>query len=874
MAQKPQRSMLSSQRTLLELAEGKESPTTGNREGRPTSLPSPLAGSLSSGGKADESPTTGTAAEREPGLTTSSPPGSLNMDNLGKTSKENDHPSMRRNASAPITLSGVGLGGTNGDSHSLTSKNSESSDVNADECSQSGDESIKSEDRNASNIKDLDPCSSESLSVSKGAPTTNTKVTHVVKSRTPLDVFLSHSHKMKVRRARGIRNKRSSQGDRLRRFELREISNQNGMTTSQSVPEYLAADNSTVRKRSPKLGKKKNVRKSTPWYSVLQSNYKSRCEEFQKLFKGIPDTERLTVDYSCALQKEILVHGRMYVTQNYLCFYANIFKWETTLTIQLKDITAVTKERTVRFIPNALQVTTATEKYFFTSFGSRDKSFMTIFKLWQNSLMQLEMPPVEFWKWIHCNYGYDLGIPEDELPEDYVFPSKEAEDSGDDKSRGQASEGRGSDGDDLSLSESREEPAVKDVEYIIEEDENGTTAPPLLTGLDPPRIDVSDYSEAEEEVLCGCNDMHQGKQYLNEVFGVSCETLFKLLFAEDSVFYLDYVKARKSTDIEIGKWRTEEDSSKDSRVVTYIFPINSNIGPKSSQVTETQTFHRDLSKEGSCYITTNKVENKGIPYSDNFHVLGRWCITRVSENKCRLCVHAEINFTKASWFIRNIIEKQVHVGLKNGYIFLGKYLRENLEVVSGKKRKVKRRRIPSHKEEGDESTSSQRPLKKSISVHDQNTAGVLSYLLPPWLRGTQSTSRGVMFAICLVLFLLVVVNVFLYSQLQHLERKSLDRNLWTRSEVFDKIDKVPASAEDWKRLIKQQQIFHEEELAKWRDIISLCVQLMRQMETALEDLKSDIDPISSLSNLDKFASEALQHLPISSRDKENDHGPT
>lgn len=36
-------------------------------------------------------------------------------------------------------------------------------------------------------------------------------------------------------------------------------------------------------------------------------------------------------DYSCALQKDILVHGRLYASQNYLCFYANIFRWETSV---------------------------------------------------------------------------------------------------------------------------------------------------------------------------------------------------------------------------------------------------------------------------------------------------------------------------------------------------------------------------------------------------------------------------------------------------------------------------------------------------------------------------------------------------------------
>lgn len=37
------------------------------------------------------------------------------------------------------------------------------------------------------------------------------------------------------------------------------------------------------------------------------------------------------VDYSCALQRDILVHGRLYVSPGYLCFYANIFGWETSV---------------------------------------------------------------------------------------------------------------------------------------------------------------------------------------------------------------------------------------------------------------------------------------------------------------------------------------------------------------------------------------------------------------------------------------------------------------------------------------------------------------------------------------------------------------
>jgi len=37
------------------------------------------------------------------------------------------------------------------------------------------------------------------------------------------------------------------------------------------------------------------------------------------------------VDFSCAMQKEILAHGRLYVSRQWICFYANIFRWETAV---------------------------------------------------------------------------------------------------------------------------------------------------------------------------------------------------------------------------------------------------------------------------------------------------------------------------------------------------------------------------------------------------------------------------------------------------------------------------------------------------------------------------------------------------------------
>lgn len=134
----------------------------------------------------------------------------------------------------------------------------------------------------------------------------------------------------------------------------------------------------------------------------------------------------LFTDYSSALQRDILVHGRLYVSQNYLCFYSNIFGWETNLTIKLKDVTAVTKEKTALVIPNAILVCTESDKHFFTSFTARDNAYLMLFRVWQNALMDKAMQPAEMWQWVHFIYGDELGLTTDD--EDYIDPYDDDDD--------------------------------------------------------------------------------------------------------------------------------------------------------------------------------------------------------------------------------------------------------------------------------------------------------------------------------------------------------------------------------------------------------------------------------------------------------------
>ncbi|KAJ1453133.1 hypothetical protein M885DRAFT_422105, partial [Pelagophyceae sp. CCMP2097] len=76
-------------------------------------------------------------------------------------------------------------------------------------------------------------------------------------------------------------------------------------------------------------------------------------------------------DWSCAIERKILLHGRLYVTDRFICFYSNLFGFEKKIKIPYSHVLCVTKEYTVGVIPNAIAVITARKEYVFRSFWDR-----------------------------------------------------------------------------------------------------------------------------------------------------------------------------------------------------------------------------------------------------------------------------------------------------------------------------------------------------------------------------------------------------------------------------------------------------------------------------------------------------------------------
>ena len=66
-----------------------------------------------------------------------------------------------------------------------------------------------------------------------------------------------------------------------------------------------------------------------------------RNKDFHQLFRSVPEDDYLIEDYSAALQRDILLHGRLYVSEGHICFSSNILGWVTNLVISFDEVVAV-----------------------------------------------------------------------------------------------------------------------------------------------------------------------------------------------------------------------------------------------------------------------------------------------------------------------------------------------------------------------------------------------------------------------------------------------------------------------------------------------------------------------------------------------------
>ncbi|XP_044138468.1 protein Aster-A isoform X4 [Bufo gargarizans] len=626
-----------------------------------------------------------------------------------------------------------------------------------------------------------------------------------------------------------------------------------------------------------------NSKKIQSFYSMLSPNYKQRNEDFRKIFKKLPDSERLIVDYSCALQRDILLQGRLYLSENWICFHSNIFRWETTITIQLKDIRCIKKEKTAKVIPNAIQVCTENEKHFFTSFGARDRSFLLIFRLWQNALLDKTLSPQELWHTVHQCYGTELGLTSED--EDYVSPRELLNGLG-------VSE-EYPEGPDLSDTSTRSSPKLPIIDsftsltssgegLLTPEDMAGQsdalsdsqldgsssqTVTPLseMAGsglLDSlPALDLlpgeelptdqsnnsSSSSTQDEEAICLGKDALTsdlpGRLHINTVYHLSAERMQQALTA-DIRFITEFLQERKFTDIVVNPW-VPDSSGKQSRIITYTIPINNPLGPKTANVVETQMLTYSL--KGSLCILDSQVVTHGIPYQDYFYTAHRYCMTSVTKNKARLRVSSEICYRKQPWsLVRSIIEKNSWNGMDEHFRQLAdtmvKFEQSCVEELGVREKPTlrRRKRTLSWKNHLVDPLNTVSPPLDSVRAtrHSRTSGSISSQLSHLSDRGTSQNIPTALFIISIVLLVLVVLNMMLFYRLWSLEHTARTFQTWQSYAVSQ--GRFPQTSAEWAEILELQKRFHSTEVQKWKQTLRTSVQLLDEMRSSLQRLQQGV----------------------------------
>ncbi|KAM4887899.1 protein Aster-C isoform 2-T2 [Thomomys bottae] len=526
---------------------------------------------------------------------------------------------------------------------------------------------------------------------------------------------------------------------------------------------------------------------------ISSSTYKDRNEEYKKQFTHLPDTEKLIADYACALQRDILLQGRLYLSENWLCFYSNIFTWETTISIALKNITFMTKEKTARLIPNAIQIITEGEKFFFTSFGARDRSYLSIFRLWQNVLLDKSLTRQEFWQLLQQNYGTELGLNAEEMEnlslsiEDNVRPRSPARSNADDsgereeklpkpisftrESISRVSETESLDGNSskggLGKEELQDEKRFKKSPLLTSERRlNRVPSKQLdLNKSEYLSLDKSSTSDSLDEENIREKDL-QGRLYINRIFHISAERMFELLFT-NSRFMQRFANSRNIIDVVSTPW-TVESSGDQQRTMTYTIILNNPLTGKCTAATEKQVLYKE-SREAQFYIVDAEVLTHDVPYHDHFYTLNRYCIIRSARQKCRLRVSTDVKYRKQPWgLVKSLIEKNSWGSLENYFKQLESDLLLEESVLSqsieepGKLSGLRRRRRPFNRmAEAVPKLSSQRSSgEMGLEAKGDNTGKK---------KEVESYSIALIVVMSFFLLFLVLLNVTLFMKLSKIE---------------------------------------------------------------------------------------------------------
>ena len=392
---------------------------------------------------------------------------------------------------------------------------------------------------------------------------------------------------------------------------------------------------------------------------------KKRNKDFHQFFRSVPEDDYLIEDYSCALQRDIILAGRIYISEGHICFSSNILGWVTTLVISFDEVVSVEKESTAMLFANAIAVQTLHARHTFRSLLSRDATYDLVIGIWkishpglQSSENGVRLATGTGTKTEKVDLDDVVDGSEDSIISGEIYDEDDEDDSGADGTMSLPGTREASvTGSDLGDLVSRTTAARKPSAMI------GSLAGQAAAGGPVP----SDARAAEKAANAAalntdfpgppthasteCSDTatHYEKLLKDEVIPAPLGKVYSLVFGAASGGFmsrwlLDDVKV---TDLQIEDDKKGLTEDKKTRSFSYIKPLNAPIGPKTTKCIITEQLDAfDLEKAVSVTVTT---QTPDVPSGNLFSTKTRYCFMWGPNNGTRIIMCFALEWTGKSW---------------------------------------------------------------------------------------------------------------------------------------------------------------------------------------------------------------------------------
>lgn len=395
---------------------------------------------------------------------------------------------------------------------------------------------------------------------------------------------------------------------------------------------------------------------------------RKRNRDFHNQFRSVPEDDYLIDDYSAALQRDILLHGRLYVSEGHICFSSNILGWVTNLVISFDEVVTVEKKSTAVIFPNAIVITTLHARNVFASLVSRDPTYDLLVGIWKishpnlkSSLNGVALEAGTGDKTEKADAVELIDIGSEEGSEEEVYDEDDDDDDGAVSFTG-PSEGSIAGSDAEPTKPLSRKPSAIPVGGAA----NGGTAKDggsgeavaagaAAGGQDFPGPATHGTTE------CGDEGDHFSNLLMDTTIPAPLGKVYSLMFGPASGAFMRkwLVEDQKSLDLQMEDDKKGLGEDRKTFSFSYIKPLNASIGPKQTKCMISSTLDQfDLDK--AVTVTCN-TQNPDVPNGNIFVVKTKYCLMWAPGNSTRIIMNFVIEWSGKSW-LKGPIEKGTNDG--------------------------------------------------------------------------------------------------------------------------------------------------------------------------------------------------------------------